>query len=203
MKSMLIAAIIAAIITGSTSAVLADECHDRFSELLVNGSAQEGPLRLYITQEIVGGKTSLNYHHSDGNNNGMTEMIDPEGDPWSLFIGDNMYSSTDKGQSWKLINTWDAEKSRNDMKAALTKDSADAKDISCGQDEIDGKQHDVIKGTYTSSMTGGATIAQTYWVDPSTGWLAKSYSHYQSEHFESKTTQVVQPATLMELPSPE
>ncbi len=114
----------------------ANSCKNRFVELLVNGNQKMGPVRIHITQEIVGGKTSLNYHHSDGDGNGMTEMIDPAGDPWSLFLGDKMYMSNDRGKNWKFLSSYDAEKSRADTKSALTKDAATADGISCGEEEL-------------------------------------------------------------------
>jgi hypothetical protein len=55
-----------ALLAISTVPVLADPCHDRFSDLLINGNSDMGPSRVHITQEIVSGKTSLNYHYSDG-----------------------------------------------------------------------------------------------------------------------------------------
>ena len=44
----------------TASAGTAGECEDRFSELLINGNPDQGPVRIHITQEIVGG------HEIDG-----------------------------------------------------------------------------------------------------------------------------------------
>lgn len=181
----------------------ADPCEDRFAELLINGNQEMGPVRIHITQEIVGGTTSLNYHHSDGDGNGMTEMIDPAGDPWSLFLGDKMFRSDDKGKTWSYINSFDAEKSRTDMKSAMTTDLSSASGVMCGEEDMDGVSHEVVEGSYLSSMLSGGAIYTKYWVNPENGWVVKSYSHIQSGGFESKTTQLIEPSPDLVLPKPE
>ncbi len=186
-----------------TASANANACKDRFVELLVNGNQKMGPVRIHITQEIVGGKTSLNYHHSDGDGNGMTEMIDPAGDPWSLFLGDKMYMSNDKGKSWKFLSSFDAEKSRADTKSALTKDAATSDEIACGDEELNGTSHEVVEGKYVSSAVSGASIHQKFWVNRETGWIVKSFSHIKSGSFESNTTQVIELAPNLTLPKPE
>lgn len=195
--------ILALLLIICTGSAYADSCHSRFVELLVNGNQKVGPVRIHITQEIVGGKTSLNYHHSDGNGNGMTEMIEPAGDPWSLFLGDKMYVSNDKGNNWKYMNSYDAEKSRADTKSALTKDAAKATGISCGEEEFNGTAHEVVEGNYISTMVAGAAIYEKFWVDRQTGWIVKSDRHIKSGGFESNTTQVVELAPDLILPKPE
>lgn len=181
----------------------ADPCNDRFAELLVNGNQEMGPVRIHLTQEIVGGNTSLNYHYSDADGNGMTEMIDPAGDPWSLFLGDKMYRSDDKGKTWSYMNSYDAEKSRKDVKSALTNDLASASGVMCGKEDIDGVSHEVVEGSYLSSMLSGGAVYMKYWVNPEKGWVVKSYSHIQSGGFESKTTQLIEQAPDFVIPKPE
>ena len=195
--------ILAMIFAASTGSAFADNCQERFSTLLVHGNHKMGPVRIHITQEIVGGKTSVNYHHSDGEGNGMTEMIEPASDPWSLFLGNKMYMSSDKGGNWKYINSYDAEKSRASTIAALTKDATIAVELTCGDEEIDGISHETVEGTYVSSMLSGAKIYNKYWVNKQTGWILKSYSHTKSGSFESKTTQVIEQVPSVELPKPE
>ena len=181
----------------------ANPCHDRFAELLVPGNQKTGPTRLHITQEIVGGQTSLNYHYSDGKGNGMTEMIDPADQPMSLFLDDNMYSSTDKGKSWSFMNSYDAKKSLADMKKNLTNDAAKATGVLCGREEYKGALHEVVEGNYKSTMVSGSQIYQKYWINEQTGLMVKSYSHLKGNGFESKTTQVIEPYPELKLPNPE
>lgn len=187
----------------TASAGTAGECEDRFSELLINGNADQGPVRIHITQEIVGGQTTINYHYSDGKFNGMTEMIDPVDMPWSLFIGDKMYMSNDKGKSWSFMNSYDAKKGRADMKVAMTKDAGEASEIVCGQEVVDGVSYETVEGNYKSSMINGAAIFQKYWVNAASGWIEKSFMHTKMSGFESKTMQVIEPYTDFVLPKPE
>lgn len=196
-------ALLALILVTCTGSAFADSCQKRFADLLVNGNQKMGPVRLHITQEIIGGKTSLNYHHSDGDGNGMTEMIEPANDPWSLFLGNKMYVSTDKGNNWKYLSSYDAEKSRADTKSAMTKDVAKATQLSCGKEDFNGSPHEVVEGKYISSMVSGAEIYEKLWVDLKTGWIAQSYRHIRSSGFESKTTQVVELSPNLKLPDPE
>lgn len=192
----------AALMFATSQTSSADQCHDRFSDLLVNGNDYAGPVRLHITQEIVGARTTLNYHYSDGEGNGMTEMIDPVDDPWSLFVGDNMYMSTDKGNTWKFINSFDAEKNRENAKVALSNDLSSATDVKCGEEILDGTSYEIVEGNYIASAINGADIYEKLWVDPTSGWIAKSYRHMRSPAFESKTTQVVEAAPEFVLPTP-
>jgi len=60
---MRIALLFSAMMAAAVSNAMADECQDRFTELLVNGNKDFGPARLHITQEIVGVQTSTNYHY--------------------------------------------------------------------------------------------------------------------------------------------
>ncbi|PHR96778.1 MAG: hypothetical protein COA78_28330 [Blastopirellula sp.] len=181
----------------------ADTCQDRFTELLVPGNQKMGPVRIHLTQEIVGGKTSINYHYSDGKISGMTEMIDPANDPWSLFLGDNMYRSNDKGKTWSFMNSYDSKKSLADTKKSITSDAAKASGVACGKEEYEGISHEVVEGNYISSMSNGAAIYEKLWVNPSTGWIVKSYRHIKSGGFESKTTQLIELFPNLTLPKPE
>ncbi len=191
------------IFVACTGSVYADSCQNRFTELLVSGNQNMGPVRIHITQELVGGKTSLNYHHSDGDGNGMTEMIEPTDDPWSLFLGDKMYMSNDKGKNWKYMNSYDAKKSRTDTKSTLTKDAAKATSVSCGEEKFNDTSHEVVEGKYVSTMVSGAAVSEKFWVSRKTGWIVKSHRHLKSGNFESYTTQVIELAPNLVLPRPE
>jgi len=195
--------IFALIFVTCTGSAYANSCKNRFVELLVNGNQKMGPVRIHITQEIVGGKTSLNYHHSDGDGNGMTEMIEPAGDPWSLFLGDKMFMSNDRGKNWKFINSYDAEKSRADTKSAMTKDAAKADGLSCGEEDFNGTSHEAVEGNYISSAISGASIHEKFWVNRQTGFIVKSFRHIKSSGFESKTIQLIELAPNLVLPEPE
>ncbi len=191
------------ILIAATTAASAGPCEERFSQLLLTGNVGQGPVRILINQEIVGGAKTVNYHYGDGNNNGMTEMVDPVDMPWSLFLGDKMYSSSDKGKSWSFVNSYDAEKARAEMQAALTSDAAEATGVLCGEESVDGVNYEVVEGSYKSSMSAGAGISQKYWINKNSGWITKTFMHIKMTGFESMSTQVIEPWPDLVLPEPK
>ena len=181
----------------------ADPCQDRFAELLVSGFEDKGPTLIHITQEIVGGQTSVTWHHSDGNGNGMSEVIEPDGSPWSLFLNGKMYTSADKGKNWTFMSAFDGAAARAKNKAAMIKDAATVRDLSCTQADLNGAVHEVVEGTYTSSVIAGAEIFEKTWVNPKTGAITQSYRHVMMDSYQTKTTQVIEPHPDLNLPNPE
>ena len=182
---------------------VAETCHERFSALLINGNEGFGPTRMHITQEIVGNNTSITYHYDQGDGNGMGEAVEPPTNPWTLFYNDKMYMSHDKGATWSFVTDFDSAKGRADNKAALRKDMQTARDLKCDTDALDGIEHDVLEGRYTSSVIAGAEIFEKLWVSQDTGMIKQSYRHVTSTGFETKTTQIVSLYPELVLPDPE
>lgn len=181
----------------------ADACKERFTDLLVNGNDGKGATLIRITQEIVGGQTSLTMHHSDGDGNGMSEVIEPEGSPWALFLDGKMYTSADKGKSWSFTSAFDGKAARENNKTSLIKDAATARELTCSEEALEDVMYEVVEGTYTSSVIAGATIFEKTWVNPDTGWIAQSYRHVMMDSYQTKTTQVIEPHPNLDLPNPE
>ncbi len=82
-------------------------------------------------------------------------------------------------------------------------DAAKATAVVCGKEEYNGASHEVVEGTYQSSMISGAEFYQKYWINAQTGVIVKSFSHLKSTGFESKTTQLIEPYPDLKLPKPE
>ena len=195
--------LLALIFIGAATITQADTCQTRFAELVINGNHGLGPTRMLITQEIVGAETSTTYHYDMGDGNGMGEAIDPPSNPWTLFRDGKMFMSHDKGTTWSFVTAFDGEKARADNKAALTKDTMTAHNLSCTVETLGSFQHDIVEGTYTSSVIAGAEVYEKLWVHPETGMLVQSFRHIKSDGFETKTTQVVELYPNFTLPEPK
>jgi hypothetical protein len=185
------------------SVAQSETCQDQFTALLIKGNQGVGPTRMHITQEIVGVRTSITHHYDNGDGNGMSEAVDPESDPWTLFANDKMYMSHDKGTTWGFVTDFDGEKGRADHKLAMSKDAQTARDVTCSQDQLNNANNDVVEGTYTSTMLAGAEVYEKFWIDQETGFIAQSYRHVKSVGSETKTTQVVTLNPDFVMPKPE
>lgn len=182
---------------------LAETCEEKFARLEIEGNAEKAPVRLTITSEMPGGQVMRNYHYSDGNGDGMSEMIEPENMPWSLFIGNNMYSSTDKGKTWSLMNTWDKEKQTADMKETMYNDMASASGIVCGEETLNGTAYDTVEGRYKSSALQGADHFSKFWVSRDDGRIVRKDTVADSAGGIYKTSQLIEPWPDFVLPKPE
>ncbi|MFZ1813063.1 MAG: hypothetical protein WBO55_05290 [Rhizobiaceae bacterium] len=181
---------------------IAETCEEKFARLEVDGNSSNTPVRLTITTQTPGGQITKNYHYSDEDHNGMTEMIDPVDMAWSLFIGNDMYVSNDKGKSWTHMNTWDKEKSTADRKAQTRADMATASGITCGEEELDGTKFDTVEGAYKSTMLQGANRWVKFWVSQSDGEIVRTDDVTDSAAGQYKSTQLIEPWPDFELPKP-
>ena len=181
----------------------AESCEEKFARLEIDGNGEGTPVRITITQEGPDGKVTKNYHYSDANGDGMSEMIDPADMPWSLFIGNDMYMSNDKGKSWSHMNSWDKEKSNADRKAAMHQDMAAATAITCGTEALDGTEYDTVEGSYKSSMLQGGKIWSKFWVSQDDGTIVRKDGISYSAGGEYKSSQIIEPWPDFVLPKPE
>ncbi len=181
---------------------LAETCAEKYARLEVLGNEDTLPVRLTITSQAPDGTVTKNYHYSDVNRDGMTEMIEPADMAWSLFIGNDMYVSNDKGKSWSHMNSWDKQKAAADTRAMMQKDMEGATDIACGEDSPDGTVHDTVEGRYNSTMLQGAPQWSKFWVSRETGRIVRKDSITDSAGGQYKTTQIIEPWPDFVLPKP-
>jgi len=182
---------------------MAESCEEKFARLEIEGNNDNIPVRITITSEMPGGQITKNYHYSDENRDGMTEMIDPVDMPWSLFIGNDMYSSNDKGKSWSHMNTWDKEKSSADMKTKMRADMATASGIVCSEEDLEGTTYETVEGTYKSTMLQGANQWSKFWVSQSDGKIVRKDNVTDSAGGQYKSSQLIEPWSGFVLPNPK
>lgn len=179
----------------------ADDCTDRFAELLVEGNG-DVPVTITLRQRFKGAPETVNEFRADGEGNWITEMIDPPSMPWSMVRDDVMYTSSDQGKSWTKLREVDSAADSENARAMLRQDAATVRDTACGEEEIDGVSHEKVEGTYISSMLQGAEVTNVYWVN-SDGWISRHTSRVVSSSFEMETEQVMVPGLKAEVPVPE
>lgn len=180
----------------------AEDCRDRFTRLLIHGNG-DGPVRIHVTQEIVGGPTTTNYFYQTEPGHWMTEMIDPENQPWVLTYDNVMYTSQDKAESWTKLRALDTGNNQADANDGLREDAKSAKNAVCGEDTLDGVVHDTVEADYSSQRGTTTEIHAKYWVDRESGTIDKTFYHMKNDGFESMTTQLIEPAPDLILPVPE
>ncbi|KPB01806.1 hypothetical protein [Ahrensia marina] len=180
----------------------ADDCRDRFTRLLIHGNGDE-PVKIHVTQEIVGGQTSTNYFYQSEPGHWMTEMLVPKSQPWVLTHDNVMYSSQDKGESWTELRMLDSGNNQANAKDGLREDAKTANNAVCGEDTLDGVVHDTVEADYLSQRGAVTEVHAKYWVDRESGYITKTFYHMKNNGFESMTTQLIERAPDLILPVPE
>jgi hypothetical protein len=195
-KPVIVAALLASAMALPASA---ETCRDRFVRLLVEGNG-DGAVKIHVTQEIKGAPSSQNWFYQQEPGHWMTEVIEPAGQPWVLTHNDVMYTSADKGESWTKLRDFDSDPDA--ARAQMEESAQTAKNEVCGNEELDGVMFDTVEADYVSLQGFKSENHHKYWVHPDTGFIAKAVYHLKSENFESTTTQLIEAAPDLKLPTP-
>lgn len=199
MKRIVITGILA---IASIQPALAESCQETFVRLLTEGNG-DGPVTIHATQEMKGAAASENYFYQAAPGHWMTEMIDPDTQPWVLAYDNVMYTSSDKGQSWDKLRDFDSSGNQDSAKADLKTNAATARNASCRKEDLDGITHDVVEADFDTLQNFKTENHFTYWVNPETGFIAKAVYAMKGEGFESVTTQLIESTPDLELPTPD
>ena len=199
MKTAIISAILLLI---GVEAGLAESCHEKFVRILTD-QADKGSVKIYVVQDIKGGMKSENYHYSVKTGHWMTEMIKPANMSWSLGYNNTMYTSSNKGKSWKKIRAFDSEKNKVTAVGSLKKNAETTRNPVCGEDKLDGIVHDTIEADYNTLQNFKTENHHKYWVNRKTGFISKAFYRMKGKGFESSTVQIIKPAPGLTLPTPE
>ena len=152
----------------------ADECLDRFKAILTDQS-DKGAFKTLAEQEIVGGMKSKNFFYQAKQGHWMTESIEPENLQWTLVHDNVMYSSSDKGFTWKKIRDMDSAANHAAALDALNANANTSRDAHCTQETIDGVVYEKVSGTYDTVSGFNAKNYHIYWIDFSN--RAQNYFH--------------------------
>ena len=190
-----------AMLVVATLPAVAEPCAERFKRMLVERN-DPGPVRIAVTQKVKGAPAMRSINHQASRGHWMTEMVEPANMQWTLVHDDRMFTSTDKGKTWAKLRTLDsaanAAQSRKNLEAA----AATVKDAACATETVDGVTYDTVEGAYEMAAHK-TTHRDKYWIDPTTGWIARSESLTRMAGFESVVSQVIEKAPGLELPTPK
>lgn len=178
----------------------ADGCRDDFAKLLTDRPDQS-PVKIHITQEIQGGMTMKNYNYQANSGHWMTEMITPAQMQWTLVHDDKMYTSSDKGKSWKKLRDLNSAQNNSASNQGLLEAAETIKNASCGQEDLDGVPHKTLEADYDYPKLK-TKHHEKFWVNVKSGWIAKSVMQTTTGSFSSTTTQIIEPAPELKLPTP-
>ena len=85
-----------------------------------------------------------------------------------------------QGKSWQKVRTLDSAQNTDEATKKREDDAKSARNIACGEEEIDGVVYDVVEGDHTA--TAGMTLENhnKYWVARDSGWIARA--SYNTSH---------------------
>jgi hypothetical protein len=112
-----------------------------------------------------------------------------------------MFTSTDKGATWKKLRALDSANNADQSRRNMEEAAATVKDAACGTEAIDGVTHDTVEASYEIPAYKTAH-RDKYWIESASGWIARSQSVMKMSGFESTVTQVIEKAPGLELPTP-
>ena len=179
----------------------AETCHEKFVRVYTDRN-DKGPRKILLIQEIKGAKPTKNYNYSDGSGDWMTEMIEPPNAPWSMVRGNILYTSSDKGKTWKKIRTMDSGSSAEAVAKKLAAAAATVKNAVCAEEELDGAMHETVEADYEQPAFN-TSHHDKFWIDPQSGWITKSVGRTSQAGFESLVTQTIEKTPDLKLPTPD
>lgn len=190
-----------AFLLGATQPGLSETCHEKFVRLMVYGNPDEA-VKIHVVSKMKGGSTSKNNFYQVKKGHWMTEMIEPAS-PWTLVHNNIMYVSADKGKSWKKIRSFDAKENGGDGKKDQIENSKTVKNAACGEEEYKGIMHETVEADFNTLQNYKTENHYKYWVNPKSGYVSKVTYDTKGKGFGSLTTQTMEPAPDLTLPTPE
>ena len=91
---------------------------------------------------------------------------------------------------------------RNSVKKTMAEAATTVANEVCGEEEIDGVMHKTVEADYEIPAYQ-TKHHQKYWFNPETGWISKAVTETSQSGFESVSTQLIEKAPDLELPTPE
>ncbi len=152
----------------------ADPCIASFVKVMTDQSPK-GAIRSRSTTTLPGQKPMISINHQSANGDWMTEVVEPAGMPWSLTIGKVMYSSSDKGKTWRKVRELnDAGHDPSTVQKEQREAADTAANVVCGFEAVDQKRLEKIEGD-VSYPKMNMTARLAYWIEPETRRVVRSW----------------------------
>lgn len=185
----------------SADLAMADACRDKFVAAMTRQDTQ--PVRIELTQKF-GNSESRTIHSSAGVGHWMTESVSPPNTPWTLVYANVMYTSPDKGKTWKKVRDVDSAANQKNAAKNARNNAANVTNTRCGREAIGGVQYDTVAGEYKSAQPNfKADVKAKYWVEARTGFIVKAEVVSKlASGVRFDVTQTISRAPGLKLPKP-
>nr|WP_319384535.1 hypothetical protein [uncultured Roseibium sp.] len=195
------AGIAAMILAGLAQPALADDCSARFTEVYMQLD-QGVPTKTVATTQFKGAPATVNDFLYLSQDHHMTVPTNPAG-PWVLTYQNVMYQSADAGKTWAKVRDLDSAQNAEGAIAAKKTNAETIRNAACGEETIDGVVLEKVAADLTVSQGMVTENRYTYWLSRDDGFIVKALYETKAPNFEMVTTQTVEPAPELSLPTPQ
>ncbi len=199
---MRIALVCVGILAAAVQSANAETCEETFARLYLGGNGEK-PVKIHVTQEIKCNKPSINEFYYAKLGHWMTKMIDPANQGWSLGYNNALFTSADKGKTWKRVSAMDSQKNKETQDKNKRDNAKTVKNASCAEEDLGGVAHQTVEADFKSLHGSKSDNRFKYWVNKDAGQITKATYHIKQTGFESFTTQLIEPAGDLKLPEPK
>jgi hypothetical protein len=190
-----------ALLAFSAQSARADACRDAFMKVkTISKPAMASKSRIIsLTQ---GQQPNTTHHFSNGAGDWMTQGVNQPNTPWSLEVGKVLYSSSDRGKTWKKERDMnDAGHDPEAVRKQVADASAAATNLICGSEEMDGLRHETFEADIAFPQMN-MTTREKLWLHPETGRVVKAHTIMRTGGMEITTTQFIEYLSELTLPKP-
>lgn len=196
------AIVVAALLAGASHGALADACADKFVRVLT-GFQDMKPTRARIVSQMKGQPATENDFLSVSADHYMAKPTKPKG-PWVLTYDGAMYQSSDAGQTWQKLRSFDKDKQKAASRKSVQAQAATVRNAVCGEAMLDGVKHETLEADTTNPAPATFEIHTKYWVDRGNGdFVTRADTTMKTSAYEIVTSQTWQRADGLTLPKPE
>lgn len=181
---------------------LADDCADKFAQVLVNSQNMK-PTQARTLSGVKGGAQNESEFLSVSRDHYMTKPTKPKG-PWVLAFDGGRYQSSDEGKSWKKFQSFDKAAEKAGALKTVKAQAASVRNAVCGKEELDGVMHETLEADTTNPAPNAFEIHTKYWVNRDAGdFVTRADMTMKMSGMEMLTSQTWKEAPGLTLPKPE
>lgn len=198
MKSILI---LSSLFVSLATSAKAENCLEHFVNLFANPQ-HSMPTKSFNTTLINGGNEQKTNVFSKGKDHMLTQALVPPA-PWTLIYNKHIFISNDKGTTWQKIRTMSEPKLDDAAKLAKAKAIAKFGNAVCGEEVYRSQKASTVQADLDITPNASSKTTVKYWLDAQSGFPTKITSHTIAGESKILTTQIIEEAPDLELPTPE